>query len=253
MSESKIRELQSKETEIVSYKQDTEALKESLAEQKKLYEEFESYKLKVGEDRAKEMYSNLIDVSKNYYDTISDELDKIDVKDMTAKERDRYSVLMKMLVSYDSERSKIERESMQKLYDETRTFEQKITDLRVEYSKKRADISSETEGQELENKLDELEKQYTQKANSLIGEFADEKGFGTAITEGVIGATKQVILSQISSLRGFLKTASNLTKDQVNEIELTIKNLDSKLFQATDDGSGSKLAIYYHFIRCGGR
>lgn len=249
LSTSKLAELERKETEVVTYKQDTESLKNSLTERKALYEEFEKAKKDLGEKQAKEMYSNLIDVSKNYYDTISDELDKIDVKDMSAKERDRYAVLMKMLVDYDSERSKIERDSMQKLYDETRTFEQKITDLRVEYSKKRADISSETEGQELENRLDELEKQYTQKANSLIGEFAGEKGFGTAITEGVIGATKQVILSQISSLRGFLKTASNLTKDQVNEIELTIKNLDSKLFQATDDGSSSKLAIFNNQVK----
>ncbi|MBB6109708.1 phage tail tape measure protein, TP901 family, core region [Mucilaginibacter lappiensis] len=47
-------------------KQDTEKLKVTLDSQKKLYDDYEAYKTKVGEDNAKKRYAGLIDTDKTY-------------------------------------------------------------------------------------------------------------------------------------------------------------------------------------------
>jgi TP901 family phage tail tape measure protein len=51
-------------------KQDTEKLKVTLDAQKKLYDDYEAYKLKVGEDNAKKRYAGLLDTDRTYLETL---------------------------------------------------------------------------------------------------------------------------------------------------------------------------------------
>lgn len=233
MNTKKINDLQVQELAVVNYKSDTDNLKDSLAEQKSLYDEYEKAKKDVGEEQAKEMYSNLIDLSKSYYDVLGEELDKIDVNTMEAKERNRYGMLTQLLGDYVGEKDKKEREQLQNLINETRNTEEKITQLKREYEQKRLNIANNFTGQERDNRLKQLERTYSKDISGLFDGFLQEEGFATKIATAVTSATKESILAQIQSLRGFLNTTKDLTKEQVSSIMLTIGDLENKLSTAT--------------------
>lgn len=61
----------------LKYKQDTEKLKVSLIEQKKLYGDYEEYKISLGKDKADEKYKGLIDTEKSHLENLRAELAKI--------------------------------------------------------------------------------------------------------------------------------------------------------------------------------
>jgi hypothetical protein len=61
---------QSQEEDAVRDKQDTAKLKNTLDEQKKLYDAYEEYKTKVGDDKAKERYGKLIDTDRTYLESL---------------------------------------------------------------------------------------------------------------------------------------------------------------------------------------
>lgn len=243
VSQEKINQLEARETILVNYKLDTDDLVKNLQEQQKYYEEFENAKNKVGVEKAKEMYKDLIDVNKSYYNILDEEQSKLDPNNLTDKERNRYAVLTKLLVDYDAERNKKERESLAELYSMTQSYEDKILALRTDYLKKRSKLENDFTGKDLEDKLSILEKEFQGKVGNIISDLADEKGFGTSITQGFIGATKQIISAQIDSLRNYLKESKSLTAIQVKEINNIIKGLDEKLYNATDSGSGGALRI----------
>ncbi|MBB6126967.1 phage tail tape measure protein [Mucilaginibacter lappiensis] len=60
--------MRAQDNELVALqdKQDTEKLKVALDSQKKLYDDYEAYKTRVGEDNAKKRYAGLIDTDKTY-------------------------------------------------------------------------------------------------------------------------------------------------------------------------------------------
>lgn len=250
MNTQRIKELESRELEVVTYKADTNKLKESLLEQRKLYEEFENFKKSTSEKYAKEIYSNIIDVNKNYYDVLSDELDKIDVNTMEDKERNRYGILTTMLLDYTEAKDKIEKEQLEKLFNETKTTEERITSLKLEYEKKRSKILQEYSGKDQESRLNELGKSYNKDISNLFNEFLDEEGFAVKITNAVTSATKESILAQIQSLRGFLNTAKGLTKEQVDSVKKNIIDLENKLSTATSStGEGNRLSFLNNHIK----
>lgn len=239
MNTERIQELQSKELEVVSYKADTNELTKNLSEQRKLYDEFEAYKLKVGEEKAKEMYSNLIDVGRNYYELLGSELDKIDVNNMTAKEKDRYNVLMKMLVEFASEQDKLERERLANLYTETISTEQKIFDIRASYAKKYQDLEANYTGKDLEKRKAELDKSLSKELNSLSEDVINKADDYANVANLVANSTRNQIEAQIKSLENFLSTTSTLTEAQRGKIEQMIVNLRNALPSALGESDSS--------------
>lgn len=239
----KIESLKTKETEIATYRLDTTTLTTSLEQQKKDYEDFENFKKQVGIEEATKMYSGIIDVSKTYYDTLNEELNSFSGRNLTDVEKERVAALFKLLQDYSIQKQENERKSLEEILVMTQSFEQKILNLRAEYDAKRRKLTEDSTIADLESRLAILDKEFQEKARELISGFADEKGFGTAITQGFIGATKQIITAQIESLRNYLKNAKDLTKSQIDEIEKLISGLDEKLYQATDDGSGGALRM----------
>jgi len=68
---------QDREETALRDKQDTAKLKVSLDEQKKLYDDYEEYKTKVGEENAKTRYASLVDTDRTYLQSLEAQLDAI--------------------------------------------------------------------------------------------------------------------------------------------------------------------------------
>lgn len=248
MTSKKISELEAKELTIVNYKQDTIALKESLEGQAKLYTEFEQSRKEVGEAQAKEMYSNLIDTAKSYYDVISDELDKINPNDMTAIEKDRYSELSKMLIAYGDEQNKAERDRLKDLFTMTMTTEQRINEVRAKYAKLNADLISEYTGIELENRQKELSNLAQEEFDSLSDTIVTNSKKYADVAELVAGATRSQIESQIKSLTNFINTTKNITNEQKTAIQQMIDSLSRSLSSAEGkSGKGELNAVMVEY------
>lgn len=243
MNTQKINELQKQELEVVNYKADTNSLKEELERRKELYTEFEKVKKDTSEQYATEMYSNLIDLSKDYYDTLSDELDKIDTKDMTAKEKDRYNVLMKMLVDYGADKSKQEREQLAKFISDTESTQEKLLKLKNEYESNRLKLTEMYSGKELELRLGVLEKEYKTGFYSLSDSVkADADKYIDAL-DIISGATKNQVEKQIIELNKFLKSNVDLSAEQRKATEKVLTELNNSLISAPLDTSKTSSAV----------
>lgn len=242
-----IESLRVREIETVTYKADTEALKISLEQQKKDYEDFENFKKQVGTQKATEMYSGIIDVSKSYYDVLRDELNNIDLSTATAKEKERVAVLFKMFQEYSISKQEEERKNLETLISMTQSYEQKILNLREEYEKKKADLRKDYTEDDLDSRLDILDKEFREKLSSIIDDFNKENNLGD-ISSTLIGATKSQVMAQIKSLEGYLNTATNLTQSQVNKIRGIINELNNNLFTATGNEDITSLDAYYNEI-----
>lgn len=68
---------QQKELNALADKQAAADLKDTLDKQKKLYEEYESFKSKVGAEKAKERYASQIDADKTYLETLERQYDQL--------------------------------------------------------------------------------------------------------------------------------------------------------------------------------
>lgn len=235
MNTERIQELQSKELEVVSYKSDTDKLKESLLEQRKLYEEFEATKLRIGEEGAKTLYSNLLDTSKNYYELLGSELDKIDTNNMDAKTRNRYAMLTSILVDFDAKRSEIERNYLSTVLEETKTNEQKLTDMRLSYAKKRAEIEANFSGSEATNRLDVLESNMKREYKDFFDGLINNSESLNSAYGVVAGATRSQIISQMESLKRLLAESTTITDVQKETIKKTLVELNDMMRTSTND------------------
>jgi|GEM_PF-4233575 len=86
----------------LKYKQETEKLKISLSEQKKLYEDYEEYKTFLGKEKANERYKGLIDIEKSHLENLRAELVKIPVDDPTGAQSSRKEELEKQIREEES-------------------------------------------------------------------------------------------------------------------------------------------------------
>lgn len=84
------------------YKQDTEKLKISLSEQKKLYQDYEEYKISLGKEKADEKYQGLIDIEKSHLENLRAELEKIPVDGASGSQSARKEELEKQIREEES-------------------------------------------------------------------------------------------------------------------------------------------------------
>lgn len=236
-----IESLRVREIETVTYKTDTEALKISLEQQKKDYEDFENFKKQVGVEKATEMYSGIIDVSKSYYDVLRDELNNIDLSTATAKEKERYNAFFKMFQEYGQAKTDEDRKALESLVLNTQSVTDKLKILYENYQRDLAILSERYTGERLKQEQDKLYESFASESESLRSSvlgYTDE--FQKALD--IIGAsTRRQAQTQIDSLTKLLTGANKLTKSQVVAIKNTIKELNKALLNTDEKGKGGIL------------
>lgn len=134
---------------------------ETLEEQKKLYEQFEDFKLKLGSDRAKELMGNQIDTTKTYLQFIEDELGKvveIDQTKMTASQKEYYDAVVKMQIEASRDNENAQKDLLASLS----TFQDQRLAIIEDYEANRAKLIASgniKEAQQLKTQTDDTLKQ----------------------------------------------------------------------------------------------
>ena len=223
------------EKNVANYKFDTDALAEELKRKEQLYTKYNDFAKTNSVASANQMYEGIIDASKDYFDYIEEEMNKINLVDITPQEKARYTMLLGLMDDYNNKRFEKEQSYFTEIYKLTETTEQKLAALREKYSKARSGLQNSYSGNELTERLANLERESDAEFSALFKTLTDRTKEFDDVASMIAGATKNQIRSQIESLRNYLNNAADLTKEQIEAINKTIRGLETSIVGATDD------------------
>jgi tape measure domain-containing protein len=221
----RINRLEERRTGDITYRSDTEDLKNELERRKDLYKDFEVYARDFGIQAAEERYSKELDVAKSYLQLIQDEYDKL----IIIQPEERTGVQNERLEYLDKE-----------LRDEKRVQEQKYNDFLKsleDYETKRAQLTEKflLERQRLIEKgdtqyIDQLNQNYQEDIGNLDDANAKKLGLYQKFFKGLdtltVASSKKLIAELRNNLEQF-KSQNRVTDefyremlDRLNQAEL---------------------------------
>lgn len=216
----RINDLREKETAIATYRLDTTALTTSLEQQKKDYEDFENFKKQVGIEKAKEMYSGIIDVSKNYQQVLQYLLSTFSGRDLTDIEKERVAALFKLLQDYNIAKVDADKKSLEELISSTQTAQDRILVIQQEFAKKREDAEKITNENIRNERLKVLEEQERQATLVVENEIYERNKTERDLIRQLTTYTKRELNNRIKSTEEFLTIAGeNLSENQRKTLE----------------------------------
>ncbi len=150
---------QSNEETAIRDKQDTAKLKVTLDEQKKLYGEYEDYKLKVGEDKANERYAKLINTDRTYLQTLLDQEDALTNSDKSkggnevdvAGNQLKLKLLREQIATEKLEVQKKDDEVYANAYSAAMTSSQALLKIEKEYQRDVKALGKDATAEQLDN------------------------------------------------------------------------------------------------------
>jgi hypothetical protein len=144
-----IASAQKDEVNAVTYSQGTTQYKTDLDEQRKLYVDYEDYKLKVGKQKADERYKNEVDTSKTYMQQLQEALDTVDpVADKTGIRR---KMLTDEIKAQKLVRQKADDEIYANAYQSALTHSQRLIEVDRDYQQKRKALGASATKDQLGN------------------------------------------------------------------------------------------------------
>lgn len=186
----------------LKFRQDTEKLKLSLVEQKALYKEFESSKTIIGEQKAKERFSGLLNTEKSYMSILQDELAKLDKKtDLSGPELERKKDLEDNLKTESKARMDIKEKEFAEAFNAALSFNQTIERINKEFSDKAIALGKSITDEQKNELL-------RQKANAI--DIANDEAFAKTeiykrLAQETIVLSRDQIKDQVSVLKDLLK------------------------------------------------
>ena len=202
---------------------------ETLEEQKKLYEQFEDFKLKLGSEKAKELMGNQIDTTKTYLQFIEEELGKVvetDPSKMTASQKEYYDAVISMQIDASRSEENIQKELIASLS----TFQEERLSIMEAYEAKRAKLlasGNTKEAQQLKTQTDETLKQLrideVEKHADFIKSMENIDFASTTMLGNAFRAGKETVTRLVDGM-------SDATEEQKSQL----KKILSKFF---DDGA----------------
>lgn len=129
------------------FRQETEALKLELSNQKKLYEDFEAWRDKAGREAATKRYEGLIDIDKTYLEALQDEINKLESKgSLTGAEEGR----LKYLKDVAEKEFDIHRKNQDKLLLGLLSFNQQRRALEEKHNRERKKLGETATKEQLQ-------------------------------------------------------------------------------------------------------
>lgn len=227
VSDEGLKELSKQAIADLEYKQETERLKISLNEQKKLYQDYEEYKISLGKEKADEKYRDLIDVEKSHLENLRAELAKIPVDGTGA---------------HDARRVELERQIREEESLQLKKFNDLLKANQSYQAKVKLAIETfETEKKSLieAGKFEEVEvltKGHKENLNSLADSNAKQLESYKKLFEGVENISKkqaEVVLANAKRMFEQLKAdgliSEELYKQILNRIRETEKAIGNRL------------------------
>lgn len=203
----------------IIYRQETEALKLELAEQKKLYDEFDQWRDKAGEASARKRYENLINIDRTYLENVQEEIAKLENRgDLSAVEKDRLSALRDIA---DNE-IRLEREKQDRLLISLLSYREKMKALEEKYHRDveaLGENATEAQLEMLQRRLDEsaeqLRKSFRQVGDAAIGRINDDE----ELKRGLAEVAKYRIDRETELQRRLLKIAIEAARKRIEVLK----------------------------------
>ncbi|WP_172914043.1 hypothetical protein [Capnocytophaga canis] len=126
--------LEDKAVQTLKYRHETENLKKELSKQKELFEEYETYKTKVGEKEAKERFKNDLKGVESYRKALEEAITKTNADPDSPQKTERLRELQAMLLLANEEQNKRDRNKFADLLEEYKGFNQKRITLETQYN-----------------------------------------------------------------------------------------------------------------------
>lgn len=203
----------------IIYRQETEALKLELAEQKKLYDEFDQWRDKAGEASARKRYENLINIDRTYLENVQEEIAKLEDRgDLSAVEKDRLSALKDIA---DNE-IRLEREKQDRLLISLLSYREKMKALEEKYHRDveaLGENATEEQLEMLQRRFDEsaeqLRKSFRQVGDAAIGRINDDE----ELKRGLAEVAKYRIDRETELQRRLLKIAIEAARKRIEVLK----------------------------------
>jgi len=224
----KINALEKQALDDNTYSANTKAIQEYLEKQKKLYEDYESYKAKVGEEAARKEFADKIDLNNSYYNILKTSKQNFEAdqkgKVATNVSQDRSLLINRAIADEEEKRLQKQRDDKAKAIEDFATYEQKRAAIIKASNDKIAALGSEA----TEHQKQEAERQKKialgQLADDYAGRLLESKSFFT----GLVLNSKQAVEAQIKNIEALLRL-SNLDpetrKKLIHDLEETKKLL----------------------------
>lgn len=216
---SELDDLRDRAISDIIYKQETEALKLELEEQKKMYEDFEAWRDKAGAESARKRYDGLIDVNRTYLQRLQSMISELEAKDgRTGAEEARLEMLQALA---DKEIAR-EREKQDKLLISLLSFHQKMKALEEKYHRDIAAVGSSATQQQLdemgrmyEEEAKKLRESYKFIADSELGQINEEEKIKKALAE----MSKYRVDKETELQRKLLKIAIDAARKRIDVLK----------------------------------
>lgn len=215
----------------VTFKQDTRALSENLAEQKALFEEFEDFKTTFGVDKARERYAEQLGEFESYAALLKasiadneESFTAVAAGDATGGQAARVRLL-------EQERRE-EKARQQQQYDELLagliTYQERRNLIIEQYQAQREQLQANGDFAA----IDELSNQQQEALDKLDDQFAKSTDAYKALIGGVEGLSKAAakgVIDNAQRMLDALVTAGQISDELAKEIQAKIDNLSQDL------------------------
>lgn len=222
----------------ITQKTEAKVLAKSLDEQAKYYAEFEDLKTKIGEQKAKERYANLIDVDKTYLESLAkqeeDLLNPGKAKGGSENEADANPFAMKLLAERIAAANLVQQKEQDELLADFMSYQEKRKLLTEKYNKQMLLLGDDAEAKTLRTE------QYQSELDALNdNELKKTEIYKRAAAEAVV-ITRQQAQQQIEALSKILESGV-IPTDQASKIQTQIDRLRFTLKIGVDDGNIASL------------
>jgi len=206
---------------------DTRYIIDNLNQQKALYDQFEAYKLQVGEEKAKERFQNEIDLSKTFGQVAEKErydLLDTDPTKMTAAQKERLVILDKIIADHDNNEKNRELAKYADAIQLSETYNDQLLKIQKKYQEAYTSLgASATEEQKailvdrMQTDIDSLNETEAAKNKILVRGAKQYLLFTTAS-----------IVAQIKTVKNLLSN-TDLSDDFRKKLEANLSGLQKSL------------------------
>lgn len=193
-------------------RQEAEAFKSNLEQQKKIFEEFENAKLQFGTQKATELFLNQTQGFASYIDKLKAELESLQLDDSIGGRLKKQSVQAALTTAVQDQQQRNAQQEIKNftdLFNAAATYDQKRTAIDEKYGRLRQTLNSQItkltkEEYDAQNRAltSAKEKEVETLENTLIQESALYK----KLNQNILGFSRDQIKQQIDSLKEQLKS-----------------------------------------------
>jgi hypothetical protein len=212
----------------VRFRQETQALTREIAEQKRIFQEFEAYKATFGEAKAKESfaaqlqgYDSFIDFLRAKVSQNQEVYDAVTGGTATGPQNERFEALQKVI----SQESEAMQKAFNDLLKENQTLQDKLTVLEENYQAKRAQLIEA--GKTKEAAI--LDKSHEDQVKSLLDSHVKQLQAYKDLFAGINKLSDANARRVIRNAREMLLTQTGLTDEQRRQIEEKLQEAEFSL------------------------